>query len=157
MKIRIFLMLIIFFFCLLGFIFIKKALFPSPPGELSELSQTHYIEAKIWIKHNECLWTDDLTINGKQKTVPITNLMQSYADGDWMPYMPSAPGNLFLNFYNESENRIFSIVVSLIIFRGEQSYFLTQINGPSISITNSEFKELTALLDIDEDCAVVKN
>jgi hypothetical protein len=154
MKVRIFIILFIFFFCLLGCIL--SALFPSPPDELNELSETHYIEVKIWVKHKECMWVSDLTINDKQKIASIIGMMQSYADDDWMIYMPSASGNLFVNFYNENENRIFSLIVSSI-FEGKQSYFLTQTNGPSISITESEFKDLMTLLDVDEDCAIVKS
>jgi hypothetical protein len=154
MKIRIFIILFIFFFCLLGFIL--TTLFPSPPDELNELSETHYIEVKIWVNHQECIWVSDLIINDKQKIAAIISMLQGYADDDWMRYIPSASGNLFVNFYNENENRIFSLIVSSI-FKEKQSYFLTQTNGPSISITESEFKDLMGLLDVDEDCAIVKS
>lgn len=130
---------------------------PSPPDELNELSETRYIEVNTWVKHRGCTLTGDLTINDKQKIGPIISVMQGYADDDWMYYIPSTPGNLFVNLYSKNGDRIFSVVVSSILFQGKQSYFVTQINGPTISITESEFKDLMVLLDVDEDCAIVKN
>ncbi len=146
---------ITFFFCLFGLT--SNILSPSPPDELNELSGTHYIEVKTWVKHKECTLAGDLKINDKQKIVPIISMMHGYADDDWTYYKPSARGNLFVSLYNENGDKIFSVVVSSIHFQGKQSYFVTQINGPTISITESEFRELMALLDVDEDCAIVKN